>query len=66
MIALAAERCTNRREAVELYGAAAAAWESAGKPAQALLLRLSHKELRREGIEMVRHHTELLQVVCSD
>ena len=62
MLALAAEKSTNRRDAVELYTSAAAAWEAAGKSAQALILRLSQKELRREGIEMVRQRTELLQV----
>ena len=54
MLAMGAERSTNRTRAVELYSQAATAWEAAGKPTQAALLRLSHKELRREGLEMVR------------
>ena len=44
-LAAAAEKAPSRREAVELYSAAAIAWEGAGKRTQALLLRLSQREL---------------------
>ena len=42
-LAAAAERASGRREAIELYAAAAEAWQGAGRLTQALLIRLSHK-----------------------
>lgn len=62
VLALAAGKAVGRKEAVELYSAAASAWDAAGKPAQAVLLRLSHKELRREGLEVVRADTALFRM----
>lgn len=54
MLASAAEKASSRREAVEHLSGAAAAWEEAGKPTQAMLVRLSHRELQAAGLEMLR------------
>ena len=58
MLGAAAEKASSRREATELYSAAAVAWEEAGRLTQAMLIRLSHKELQQEGLDMlqVRDH----------
>ena len=59
MLAHAAEKASSRREALELLSGAAGAWEEAGKLSQAMLVRLSHKELRSAGLEMLhRTHPE--------
>ena len=52
-LAAAAERATSRREALELFTAAANAWVDAGRLTQALLIRLSHKELHAAAFEML-------------
>ena len=49
----AAEKAPSRREAVELLSAAAEAWQEAGRLTQAMVLRLSHKELQQSGFEML-------------
>ena len=54
-----APQASSRREALELLSGAAGAWEEAGKLSQAMLVRLSHKELRSAGLEMLhRTHPE--------
>ena len=53
MLATAAEKTNSRREAVELLAASAKAWEDAGRLTQAMLVRLSHKELQPSGLEML-------------
>ena len=53
MLAAAAEKTHVRREAVELLAASAKAWEDAGRLTQAMLVRLSHKELQQSGFEML-------------
>ena len=59
MLAHAAEKASSRREALELLSGAAGAWEEAGKLSQAMLVRLSLKELRSAGLEMLhRTHPE--------
>ena len=53
-LATAADKAASRREAVELYTEAAAAWEEAGRPTQAMVIRLSHRELQQSGFDMLK------------
>jgi len=62
MLSTAAERTNNRAQAVALYGEAASEFERAGNLSKAVLLRLSHKELRREGLDMVENRKDLFHI----
>ena len=53
MYASAAEKTNNRREAIEMLTACANAWEDAGRLTQAMLVRLSHRELQKAGFQML-------------
>ena len=53
MLGKAAEECTSRREALRLFRATAAAWEEAGRPQRALLVRFGQRELQAEAVAML-------------
>jgi len=49
----AAEECAVRREALQLFRATAVAWEEAGRPQRALLVRFGQRELQAEAVAML-------------